>query len=757
MKQHSWDIWRPALAGACVTLMSGFALVQPVASEFLSTQSIILLIFAMWIYIWPNKKVRSKSAATPSLLETDNEFVPFPPSDAGDNVGKNFWSRSIDIENIERIICGKPKSHIIVSGYSGSGKTIFLKYLLPNYFSTTETRFHYFDTFENIFQSICLSLFSDYDPRKFEYLIQKLDEKHSESGYDIHDVWSDSEQPEFSRLVVLLDELVSNLPGEHVIVLDQLERFIASESASISAQAVSLKTLMFFRLIERLRRDGRYNVIFSIRAESYFPTLALLDSIGKRNESASPSIEYFLLRGVNRDNSPEAIVDVRKRFAEIDGASSYENKMMTVLGLDGSGRSNTFLIQLYGYVVSGFYNSNRDVRRMVSNGQNPIRVVGIFINLLENDFKREFGTKIPIEFLRASLICLAAENQQNGLPVSERRLAAVLHIPLSLAERILAFLLTRMVVVSETEDGILHYRITHEVVADHAMNDEASAISPKYRDGILGLVGANRKNFDDFTVVEQFPSLIRSLFGRLDVGAWLIALFFIHGVLTINIVSFCEFSSQIILLPLPKVSCSVYQDFHTWVLVPHMLWLWYIFDICNGYFSRTIQGRILRPLSALPPIVGAILALLFAHYPVFMVVPIFAGGLLMGLVLVVGVWNGSYKGRSADESFWWGVKTLINMFFAILLTGLLVAAFMAEASGNHGVVALAADWLGQYWIISLAQSIDKTINFIGIDRLVLYGSVILMSYFWFSIKQQQQSAQSLAARLAIYDRVRQSG
>jgi ABC-type transport system involved in cytochrome c biogenesis permease subunit len=176
----------------------------------------------------------------------------------------------------------------------------------------------------------------------------------------------------------------------------------------------------------------------------------------------------------------------------------------------------------------------------------------------------------------------------------------------------------------------------------------------------------------------------------------------------------------------------------------------FIYYIDRGFLRYTLRNPIAKFLSKMMPVLGAGQAILFCQSPELFLVPVVSVGALMAALLIWGAIDGSFVGRIAKESRQWGLRTLFNMVFAATL--MLVTALVlwqepgARAFWNH---------VGSVISNSLAIHVPST----GSDLIVywMYFVNLVMIYFWWHIRPEQQSAIALAASLALHDRTHIEG
>ena len=331
------------------------------------------------------------------------------------------------------------------------------------------------------------------------------------------------------------------------------------------------------------------------------------------------------------------------------------------------------------------------------------------------------------------------------------RASLLVHLPEEDVERILSFVKGLGIVVNESAQGTAAYRIVHDVMADHILQSEEFSIKPLWRVGIEGLI-EQRISERHITKIDRIPSLLRDCMPPLSitaVGVLLIYFFFFHGVATVTFEAACQVSlDRLSWLPvivgLPA-DCPQYRWEHLVVMVPHLLWLWYIYDVTVGYLLRVTDGP-LRAFVATMPSIGAALAIVCAHYPQLMTVPIGAVGLMLSVALIWGCLSGTFVGEAAKVNFAWRLRTLGNMVFSLLLTAVMIANFN-DAPPTFAIISFS-----DFDFKDLPQAVGQFVEQAWPSSVSLIAFSVLMSYFWLHIFAVQQSTEASAARLAYHDR-----
>ncbi len=690
---------------------------------------------------------RLRTSRYPSPSTTSSAFQPFQSSSASHLV---IWSRHDDLERLKQKIARHARKHIILSGHSGAGKSTLLTRMLPQ--AVEGWRFLPLNTYEAPFSDICSALGGQLPA---QFLVEVW--QNFPSDLSIAKVLGDQPDPLVVQLRNRIETLVASVETPTIIVLDQFERAITRFEECLDNNSFGYELVAFILFLEQARRKEKLRTIFSIRADRYFSMLSMFEMVTRpERQSDERAISYMLLSGIDQYSSPEATSEIYASLRTIDGAGGYWQQMVEALGLQRRGRSNTFVTQLYGFVVGGYYRHDAQVRRMVERGHPPVEAIDVFLRVLENDFRRETRGDVPSAFLRAVLRCICYQGLSQGTSIAPADIAAIIHLPQPIVETIVDFLYNSAILTKETADRKESYRVVHEVLGERVLASNDFAIDPLWNVSIEGIIDQHTST-EKLTLVERLPSLRADLLpprSLTAIGAILIWLVLLHGVVTINWDAACEVSKlSFDRLPDwlgPVTDCADYKLQRLAVLTSHMLWLWYIYQVTEGFLLRVSRGIERFFVSAMPSI-GALLSIALAHHIQLLVVPIGAVGLMLAFVLLFGEVTRTYKGVVADTNRSWGIRTFGNMLF-VLSSTLLMILLVSRTSYPWPWAApvRAPQSLNDYWVNFASWSLAS----VGLVTLASIFLSALMSYFWWHIYPGQQSADSIAARLSQFDRAK---
>ena len=535
---------------------------------------------------------------------------------------------------------------------------------------------------------------------------------------------------------------------QFVFIFDQIERYLqllASSAKHPSSNISGFDAYLFIRTIQRLKAFPNVRTLFVIRAETFYNVFEFLVLIAARDaKQDAGNVSTFLCPGINAQSAPEAMRGIRDDFNKIPNAENYLQEFEFITGLYNRELSNTFMIQLVGFVVEHFFGVDSRVKDMLKETKDRTVAIRLTFDLLFHEFSSEGHSSESLELLKAIIFSVAIENRVTGQAVSLARISSLTHIPPSEVEVGVEFFRRRGLLKADLRSEFPCFRIVHDVIGDHVVESEQFAIDANLRDGIRGLSEA-RIPTSEMTEVKRYAGLFSDLTQNWNIGLFSIWLFIVFGVAKLLVAPFCDMSYRVLHYIPQSLSCSVVNRSYGTTLIMHVLWLSFIYNIDQNYFAHVFKSKRMKLVSMSMAVVGAGLAILLSLKSGTAVTSLVAGGLMMSVLLIVGSCNDTFVGRESQINRSWGELTLWNMCFTASLTIPVLLVLWPNA--------VARQFWGQV-SVSLSAMVSNLIEFqadgIGVASVIFLAG--LMIYFWYHIRPTQQSRIALASRLALHDR-----
>ena len=667
----------------------------------------------------------------------------------------NIWPRTGEVERLAQQLRDCAHRHLVVVGQSGAGKSTLVREMLIPLISKDYDNGKDILPFDT-YGAFALDLVKRFPGNSEALLLQgKLAteyKKVTEGSLSVREAFDPLfENERAKKLADSICAYLSRAIGEKpfVFVFDQIERYLqllASDTKRHSTAISGFDAYFFIRIIQCLRLMPHVRTVFVIRAETFYNVFEFLILVAARDtKNDAGSVSTFICPGINAQSTPEAIKGIRDDFKKIAGADAYLQEFEFMTGLYNRELSNTFMIQLIGFVTEHFFDSDPRVKDMLKGKKDRVVAIRLLFDILFEDFSRVSLRPDSLDLLKAILFSIAIENRTTGQAVSQERIAALTHIPPPTVEAGVKFFQGRGILRRETGGGEPCFRVGHDVIGDYVIESEQFAIDPNLRDGIRSL-SESRVATSEMTKIDRYSSLTSDLSGHWDVGLVFIWLFIVFGAAKILISPFCELSYKVLSRYAPQaLTCAVVNRSYATTYIMHVIWLSFIYSINKNYFSHVFRSKAMRLGGELMGTVGALMAVWLSQSPALLLLPVVAGGMMMGSLLVIGSFNGTFVQREAYINRDWGKLTLLNMCFTASLTmpALLVlwsdeiaTRFWNEAGASlsgilNGVIFMQNDAIATIWLIFMNG---------------------LMIYFWYHIRPVQQGRISFASRLSSHDR-----
>lgn len=732
-----------------------------------STKDIFGLMVPNDYAIYPIVAIVIWSVGRHILRQLRNEMRPHLPSKPGyfnpfriSTVESPFipWPRNIEMERLTTKLSDSIHSHLLVTGPSGAGKSTLVRDLLLPLISNEYTA-RYF----NRYDSIIVRLINACGTSAEAILRQRVLEREyrtfiKDNFCSIQDI---SDQT-FLGSSAFLDSgaervwagmasfLTKELENGHtsLFIFDQIERLfhlIKISNTTSASDTNGYNVYFFISLVRLLRELKNVRTIFIIRAEYLYQSFDFLENATtKKGDALEVRLTHFLCPGINTTSAPEAMTQIYDAFTSIEGAGDYAHAFEIITGLNSRELSNTFMLQLCGFVVQNFYASDNRVRDLLKRQQNRQLSLRYYFDYLLNDYACLHSASEDLEFMKAIIFTIAIENRVTGQSITIERIGALAHVPSQTVEIAVAFLRELGLVHSETRNNEVAYRLVHDIISDYVIENEQFAINLRLKDGIRGLSEA-RAPTEKVTRVNEYPNPLTDLISNPNVGLLAIWSFYILGALKARFVEFCIWSYTWLSWVWESRDCQFVSQFYTPIYFMHAIWMTFIYHLDRGFFRYTLRNPLARFLSKMMPVLGATQAIIFCHSPTLFLVPVVSVGLLMAILLIWGVIDGSFAGRIAKESSQWGVRTLFNMLFAATLMVVTALVLWPEPGAQ-------AFW--DHVATTISSALHTQMPSSGAQLIVgwMYFANFIMIYFWWHVRPEQQTPISLAAFLALHDR-----
>ena len=513
---------------------------------------------------------------------------------------------------------------------------------------------------------------------------------------------------------------------------------------------------LFRKIINGLRIRPQFRTMFSVRSDCLLQSIISTYPCETEPNHKSPDFsDYWSLKichGVNAYSSVEAYAAVRASLSKLKLSASDLENFERATGLKSEQFSNTFLVQLSGYLIEHYWEvDNLRLRRLLSEDTEKIAPVRLLFDYIENDFINEGHSTSRFELLKAVLFTVAIENRSTGTTAPLERIAALSHLSQDEIRPQLDYLCSWGVVLEERQvSGRLSFRVGHDLIGDYVIDHERLSAGSRFKDAIQSLSYLRARN-SSMIRVKSFPSLFGDIGSNTNFGQLLILLYIFLGVVKITFPGFCDVlaaTAAEISNSTPSTSCKETLPSFPAIFIMDCVWLNYIYILTRGYLSVTLRTNITRHLSAVLPGLGALLAIVFSQTLQFALIPIFVVGLLLGVVLALGSKTGDFSGNVAEENFRWGYRTMFNMLFAACLM-IFAPVFINPGQETVRFFSEAISMSNRIFGITLSSS-PVTLS----STTWMFFGGALMTYFCWHISAEQQGRLSIAARLALHDRAR---
>lgn len=727
-----------------------------------------------------------------------------------------FFERNEEYNKFSKYLRRTINSHTILTGPSGAGKTYFMYKIVQN---CNDYKFCFVNKYDNLIANIVYSFswpdaglvqrddfleeISEYNSRHRGTTVASVLLKPSRYIREFeNDVWYEK----FTNYInmAFLDDVV------HLIVFDQMERFLASLSNEKSTDETSglglsgIDIVILFAILRLFRSKNNVHTVFIIRSDALNKAIDFLSCTADvfLNNSHCPKLSeasaekecmdnkdcddrllaYYYFNGVNIHNAPGAVQQIRSRFEIARGGTAIDwDAFVKFTNISSPNKSNTFMIQMTGYMIEHFGREDGRVSRIISENKDLYKIMPVFFEHLISGFYKNHPKLMKVDIFKAILLTISIENKRAGEAITRKRAAGLCHLPISYIDAVFEYLLSTHVVIPDVveeekgkkEPGI---RFVHDKLFDHIIQAEEFTLRPNLLKAIERLserkIPTNRLlTVDGFGSLWDFNFISVILYVFFVWGAVIIVSAYTPFLENSAIPVMREISRWLldtIGYPLSMLGIdtsqsktSIVQRYYPFIYLSHVFWISYMYYLYKGYFKYAMRASRAVHVAAMSlPVIGVTLGIEMSFSPQLYVFPITIVGLVMGFILMVFSFGFKKNILFGRLNWLWGKRTALNMFFVSLLY-FLFKFMISSSSGAVGarneinknfsganealqlLINRSPDWLRNY------MPGELTIEF-----LTFLFSGCLLIWFWIHIRLEQQSEISMADRLATYDRVR---
>lgn len=687
------------------------------------------------------------------------KFDPFLSSRTTDNP---IWPREDDLQRFNDHMRNNQHSHTILVGSSGTGKSVFLRRIVkPNYPGS----FFLMDRYNNFLSSFINMLpCNDHEKENRTDLATRISQHIKTATPQLIDkILTDrviADDDGLNKLLEEAEQFITNCLRDRpltLFVFDQIERFVEDfryASTHNLRHRSANKIFCLIRLLKVLRQLPNARTIFAIRKDTLFDSIDFLSySLDAPNDS-DRIFRYMYFTGITLRNG-QAVTRIMESFEAIDGDRSVYTweRIATFLSLSSRSLSNTFLTQLTGYMIEHF-GETKEVKKIIEYGE-PRDLLPIFFDQLSAGFHR-CCPEISYDILRLVMLTIAIENRDTGDPISTLRAAGLAHIPVWHVDKVINYLKQIGVVRPDAAGNDLALRYAHDMLFDHIVESDSFTVRNDLHNVIERLAERRTPN-ERLTIIKKFGKVWSDAIADRQIGAIAVATFMTYGaflILSSVGLSFEGYSLSPACNGLHAFwlevwgartyvdSCENLRWYYPLVYIMDCLWVSFIYKLDRGYFAYVLANRpSLRIVAECLPIIGIVLGIAMSFTPILTLVPLISVGILMALLLLL---LGSHYDRDtifSKANRAWGVRTLSNMLFCLLL--ILLHWFMVTNGPQYVAIRLT-------WDSALHRIFP---SFVTAPNLAFWFTGVFFVWFLFHIRPEQQNILSLATRLAEFDAV----
>jgi hypothetical protein len=688
------------------------------------------------------------------LPDEPRTFDPFLSARKGKtDGGVGVWQRDGDVERLRAHLKEHTSTHLILTGPSGAGKTVFL---------TQIVKARYLGSFVEVskYSNFLSTLISQIPCDRPDLIDRRTSLDNSLQAY------IETAKPIFVGKVlqdraalVKNDVVLAKITDEisqfitdamatrplTLFVFDQIERFLLDvkyKLAHASEDVLGYEIYFLIIALSTLRGLDNVRTVFSIRADALYASVDFLSYSLNDSSEADRIFRYMYFGGINiKDADRGVIAKIQLQFDDIaDGILTWR-EVSNFLSLQSRSISNTFFIQLTGYLIEHFSDTDQRIKEVVKKPGDPGELLPIFFEQLLAGYHHRYPGTINYDVLRVIILTIAIENRSTGDPVTPDRISKLAHLPVNYVRPVVAYLLSIGVVRSDAK-GDRAIRFAHDMLFDHIVQADGFIVRDDLQKAIERL---SERRSRDLNAIEGYGRVLTDA-RDFDVGALAVLAFGLYGAVVcltswgvggdaIKSSAVCDaihgFWSWLFSTRVHVEECSALKWYYPAIFVADLAWISYMYKLDKGYFRNIFHGfGLLRRASTAVTIIAAVLGIAASFTPVLTVVPITVCGLLLAaLLFVVRAVEGSDSQFSKSNKEW-AYRTTLNMLFVNILIPLHL--FMVTDTAVYR---------------SAREAMDATLH-LSTKNLTFWLTAIFLLWFWMHVRPDQQSEVSIATRLA---------
>jgi hypothetical protein len=185
-----------------------------------------------------------------------------------------------------------------------------------------------------------------------------------------------------------------------------------------SSSDFSYQVYFLILVLKALRGLKNARAIFSIREDALFESVDFLSYSLDKPGDADRGFRYMYFSGINTKTADPGVVDqIIRKFNQANPQIKW-TVLSRFLTMQNRSVSNTFFIQLTGYMIEHFSRKDKNIVEIIERGGVPSDLLPLFFDQLIAGFYRRYPLSISYDILRIVLLTIAIENKYSGDPVT---------------------------------------------------------------------------------------------------------------------------------------------------------------------------------------------------------------------------------------------------------------------------------------------------------------------------------------------------